>query len=211
MRWLREESGADIVPLAQGIDALAHGEGRRTAVAVTFDDGFMDVLTVAMPVLARHAIPFTVFVVGAYLDAPPARGLYMDRAAVRDLAQAPGASIGAHGFSHRPLTRLSDQALDDDLGKSRDAVLAVAPAGPVIVSYPYGAADGRVARHAEAAGFHAGLTSVVGVNTAASPRFRIRRTEILSGDDLEAYTRKLRGDYDWYRFRQQVYWPVPEL
>jgi len=39
--------------------------------AVTFDDGFRDNLTEALPILDRYGAPATVFVAGKYLDGPP--------------------------------------------------------------------------------------------------------------------------------------------
>jgi peptidoglycan/xylan/chitin deacetylase (PgdA/CDA1 family) len=209
MRWLREESGFEIVPLHDGVEALTHGPTRATAVAVTFDDGFRDVVTHAAPVLERHAIPFTVFVAGGYLAEPPVPGLYLDRAALRELSAVPAASIGAHGYSHRPMTRFTTPALDEDLQKSRAALVEIGVKDARSMSYPYGAADARVAARAAAAGFAVGATSLIGINDGSTPLLRLRRTEVLASDTLADYAAKVRGSYDWYRFRQQAYWPVP--
>jgi len=57
LRVLRQH--ADIVPLARLHDAPRRA---RPVVAITFDDGHLDNLTVAMPVLQRYGAPATVFV-----------------------------------------------------------------------------------------------------------------------------------------------------
>jgi peptidoglycan/xylan/chitin deacetylase (PgdA/CDA1 family) len=55
------------VALADALAALKTGTLVRRAVAVTFDDGYADVYRQAYPVLVRHAIPATVFVVAGVL------------------------------------------------------------------------------------------------------------------------------------------------
>ena len=206
MRWLREESGHELVQLRR---SAASETTPGTAVAVTFDDGFRDVLTAAAPILVRYRIPFTVFVVGAYLETPPTSRLYIDRSELRDLAALPLASIGAHGFTHRPLTSLTVEALDDELQRSKESVATCLGTLPTAIAYPYGAVNRRVVTRAEAAGFIVGATSVGGVNPPHSPPLRIRRTEILTADRLPEFIGKVRGDYDWYRFRQCIPWPRP--
>jgi peptidoglycan/xylan/chitin deacetylase (PgdA/CDA1 family) len=54
-------SGLEIVSLDQALERIA-GPGRRGFVALTFDDGYRDSLTRALPVLEKHDAPFTVYV-----------------------------------------------------------------------------------------------------------------------------------------------------
>ena len=209
MRWLREDSGYDITSLESGADALTGRPTGGPQVAVTFDDGFMDVLTVAAPVLARYQIPFTAFVVGGYLERPPASGLYLDPAALRDLAAAPHASIGAHGFTHQPLTHFDHESLGDELRRSRDAVRMCVGTDPLAIGYPYGAVNRDVIGGVEAAGFVIGATSFIGMNRSGVHPLCLRRTEVLAADGLAEFSGRLRGDYDWYSLRQRLYQPPP--
>lgn len=209
MRWLREQSGHAIVPLEQGCADLAGGRLQGIAVAVTFDDGFRDVLTTAAPVMAQLHIPFTTFVVGQYLDTPPDSGQYLDRAALRELAAVPGASVGAHGFTHRPLSRVDADTLEEELRRSRDVLGDCLGRDPSAMSYPHGAVNRRVAAAARTAGFVVAGTSLVGMNRPHADPLRIRRTEIVAADPLHRFRGKVRGRHDWYGLRQRLYWPVP--
>lgn len=59
----------NVVPLSAALDDLAHG--RRLpprAVALTFDDGYRDNLTFAVPVLRRLGLPATMFLVPGFLS-----------------------------------------------------------------------------------------------------------------------------------------------
>jgi peptidoglycan/xylan/chitin deacetylase (PgdA/CDA1 family) len=57
-----------VLPLADAADRLARGTLPRRACCITFDDGYADNLTLALPVLDRHRLPATVFVATGYLD-----------------------------------------------------------------------------------------------------------------------------------------------
>ncbi|HYN78051.1 MAG TPA: polysaccharide deacetylase family protein [Lamprocystis sp. (in: g-proteobacteria)] len=54
--------------LAEGLRRLDDGTLPRRAVCITFDDGYSDNLTVAVPILKRLEIPATVFVASGFLD-----------------------------------------------------------------------------------------------------------------------------------------------
>src|SRR6185503_14242705 len=55
---------ADVVPLGETIAGLASGKltPRRRMLSITFDDGYRDNLTEALPILQRFRVPMTLFV-----------------------------------------------------------------------------------------------------------------------------------------------------
>lgn len=66
MRFLR--SNFNVLPLGEALDALYQGRLPARAAAVTFDDGYANSCTVALPVLREHGVAATFFVASGYLD-----------------------------------------------------------------------------------------------------------------------------------------------
>jgi len=66
MRYLRERYR--VVSLEQLLRELEDPEATGQAVAVTFDDGYRDNFTAALPVLRQHGVKATFFVTTSFLD-----------------------------------------------------------------------------------------------------------------------------------------------
>ena len=123
------------------------------AVALTFDDGFSNFATEALPLLHEHGFPATVFVVAEYVGGDNRWGGRSDGVPIMpllgwdDLAGAvqKGVEIGAHSCTHPLLPSLGETALADELARAAVTIerrLGTRPGG---FAYPYGVADDRVA------------------------------------------------------------------
>ncbi|MCX7899950.1 MAG: polysaccharide deacetylase family protein [Methylocystis sp.] len=60
--------GYDIVSLDAALASLRAGGADRPFVALTFDDGYRDFADHALPILERHAAPFTLYVTSGFAD-----------------------------------------------------------------------------------------------------------------------------------------------
>jgi peptidoglycan/xylan/chitin deacetylase (PgdA/CDA1 family) len=137
-------------------DALAAGGGAGL-VAVTFDDGYRDVMRFALPVLRRYGFTATIFVVAGLLgrenawDPPPRREL-MTGDDLRRLTEA-GHEVGSHGDSHARLAGLEPGALAREVAGSRTALGRLLGVPPRSFCYPYGAVDTAAVRAVADAGY----------------------------------------------------------
>ena len=67
MSWIAEH--CDVVPFDElGSSAIQDGDGRRPAVAITFDDGYDDNYREVFPVLVKHRFPATFFITTGLVD-----------------------------------------------------------------------------------------------------------------------------------------------
>src|SRR5665213_1639900 len=119
-------------------------------LCVTFDDGYLDTLTNASPILSRLGLPFSVCVTPGLLDAGRP---HLDWRELKVLTEVANCEIGAHGLTHARLDSLDDAALAGELSVSRRR-LEEAVGKPVrVMTWPHGAASRRTAAAAKAAGF----------------------------------------------------------
>jgi peptidoglycan/xylan/chitin deacetylase (PgdA/CDA1 family) len=150
-------------------DAVAEGGGKR--VAVTFDDGYENMFTEALPVLRDLGVPGTVFVPTNFpehrepLSWPGidhwAEGEHADELLPLDweqisaLADA-GWEIGSHTCTHPRLTQLDDETLARELADSRAELERRLDRPCRTIAYPYGDVDDRVVEATRVAGYALG-------------------------------------------------------
>lgn len=172
----------------------------RRAIAITFDDGFRDNLTVALPLLEKFDLPMTLFVVAGFVDSDG----YLSEEELQEISKHPLISIGSHGLWHRHFNRITlDEArfelkesrrlLEDTIGKPVD-----------LVAWPYGECSAEVEQLAGECGYRAGWAVWQGTNEAFS-RWRV---PLGRNDHLLRFVAKASGVYGateakLHRFRER--------
>jgi peptidoglycan/xylan/chitin deacetylase (PgdA/CDA1 family) len=141
-------------------------------VLITFDDGYADLATTALPVLRRYAIAATAYLITARLRSPEEG--FLRREQVRDL-RAAGVEIGSHGHTHRPLDclRRAEALAEAVLSKRILEVLLDAPVRSF--AYPYGYHGAAVRRAVRAAGYDSACAVKNALSHRADDPFAIAR------------------------------------
>ena len=139
-------------------------EGKLTLpskpIIITFDDGYLDTLENAIPVLLELNMRAVIFVMGDRelksarwdelndFDTCPLMSDEQIRA-----VQKMGFEIGAHSLDHFPLTGLPEKQILHEVTKSKEAIENVLEQPIQTFSYPYGSVDERVEKIVSDSGF----------------------------------------------------------
>jgi len=197
-RWLRDRRTP--VGLAESLPRVSRtGRLPGRMVALSFDDGFRDVYETAWPVMMRYELPVTVFLVARTLveDDPqvdwvpggtPETVRVMTASQVLELHSA-GVMFGSHGYSHLPLTALSEEECEQELRTSREIIEDVLHDPVRLVAYPHGQDNEMVRRAARNAGYAFGLRTAR--RATRTSKYSIPRVGIYRSTDTRSLRVKL--------------------
>ncbi|RZU11713.1 polysaccharide deacetylase family protein [Streptomyces sp. BK239] len=165
-------------------------------VLLTFDDGYEGVHRHALPALAEHGFPATLFVSTGWLrgdhDTGAGPDTMLDWPQVRELAAA-GVEIGGHSHTHPQLDQLDDTALHTELTRCRDLVADELGVPPVSFAYPYGYSSRRVRTAVRQHGFAQALAVGNSLARRAQGPYALRRVTVRRDTDAGEFVRLLDG------------------
>ena len=181
--------------------------------AITFDDGFEDNYTQALPILLRNGLSATIFVTTAFVDGsiditamwPAYRGLRpLNWSQVLEM-RAAGMDIGAHTATHPTLAGLSQPAAWKEIYDSKRYLEDRLQEPITLFAYPLGqprTMPGILKRLVQQAGFSAACSTIWGADNRNTDLFALRRLRVDVFDTPEDFEAKLRGDWDFVALYQ---------
>jgi peptidoglycan/xylan/chitin deacetylase (PgdA/CDA1 family) len=208
MRYLNENGYRTV-----GLDDVMNGSpASEPRVAITFDDGYEDFYTHALPVLSSYGFRATVFVVSSFPQCPE-RNLGQDRylnwTQIRELL-ALGNEIGSHTVSHPDLHRIPGERLEYEVAESKRVIEQETGARIDSFAYPYAFPEHDIGFLAALRailcrnGYAKGVCTSIGTAKPNADCFFMPRIPINSFDDLRLFEAKLAGAYDWMHIVQSL-------
>ena len=163
-------------------------------VGITFDDGYRDFLTSALPMLERYGFTATLFAVAGLVggvnvwDGGQGWSL-LDRDELLEV-KGRGIEIGSHGMTHVRLAGLDHGTLRREVRDSRELLSELLGGAVHGFCYPYGSLDDRAMRAVREAGYAYGCG--VKVPSAAVSTFSLPRMHVGQEDGAFRLTVKRR-------------------
>ncbi|MBC8159721.1 MAG: polysaccharide deacetylase family protein [Roseiflexaceae bacterium] len=179
MAWLVEQ-GYTTVRL-RDLAACLRAEQRcpERPVALTFDDGYADNYSAALPVLRHYGFTATFYIVPGFVGRPGYM-TWQQLAVLRDS----GMEIAAHSMGHGDLAGMAFEQAHAEIVQSRAVIEAELGVAVASFSYPAGSYTPEVAEAVQAAGYTNAVTTWPGANFERLyelPRRRVMGGEVIDG------------------------------
>lgn len=179
------------------------GEREGRVVGITFDDGYQNNLTHALPSLRRHGFSSTCYAVSGRMGQTNAwdvsNGIAQTALMTSDEARqwvAGGQEIGSHTRHHVDLTDTADVMAYDEIAGDRRALEASLQADVRQFCYPYGRYAPRHVDMARDAGFETATTTQRGRCLAGMDLLELPRVPVLRSTSLPVFWLKLATRYE---------------
>ncbi len=179
--------------------------GKRYA-ALTFDDGFQNVVENAIPEMVARRIPATIFVVPSLLGENPAWNTLGADYIREELLISPAQlkalpreliTIGSHTMTHAWLPSATEAEAHEEISQSRESLQRLLHQRIDLFSFPYGGCNDRLIELCREAGYARVFTIVPRLAFRDAEEFVTGRIEVNPSDWPLEFRLKLLGAYRW--------------
>jgi len=204
MKWAYDH-GFHTITLSDVYDALEnHRAIDSHAMVLTFDDGYEDFYTAALPVLERYNFRATAYIISGFVGRPG----YMTWPQIIT-ADTAGMTIGSHTLSHPNLTRQSPARLTAQVQGSKTQLEQHLGHPVVDFCYPSGRYNSTAVAAVRAAGYRDATTTAFAAFESLDAAYYWPRVRISGADDMRLFIEKLlTGVAEYQRYGES---PPPRL
>lgn len=177
------------VSLAQAVDSIrTHRPLPPRSIVLTFDDGYADFYTTAIPEMRRYGFTATDYVVPGLIGRPS----FMTWSQVV-AADHMGFTIAAHTMHHVDLTRMRSTTALWEMSESKRQLEQVLGHRVVEFAYPYGRFNGYLAGQARGMGFESAASTIPGAWHQGGELWFLHRQRVSGNTSLSAFAQLVGG------------------
>ncbi|CAN7738955.1 polysaccharide deacetylase family protein [Paenibacillus sp. LjRoot153] len=188
MKYLHDH-GYTPVSLSTFIGLIENESGLtapKNPVLLTFDDGYVDNVEEAMPILAKYNFPATLFMSPGMVEDTG----YLNWEQAKQLHEA-GWDIQPHGMTHPHLPRLSAEQQVFEITEARKLIEEKLGTQADVFCYPYGEYNQTTLKLLKEHGFRYAFTIDQGFTTNQQSPYLLKRLFINGEESLKAFINKL--------------------
>lgn len=186
-----------------GLMPYLRGEKNGKVVGITFDDGFLNNLTNAMPVLQRLGFSSTCYIISQRIgqtnawdgDKGVAQTPLMDAAQLRQWV-AGGQEVGAHSRQHVRLKQTDAATAQQEIALCKTELQAITQSAVQHFCYPYGDYGPEHVAMAQAAGFESATTVERGRCRGQDDLLELPRVPVFRATSLPLFWLKIASAYE---------------
>ena len=138
---------------ASEIPKMLEGKERigKKPITLTFDDGYESFYTIAFPLLKKHGLKSTIFIIKNRIG----KKGYLTMRELREISQSGIVEIGAHTISHKNLGKIGINEARVEITESKKSLEKDLNITVKTFAYPYGSFNKAVEKEVKKAGFTA--------------------------------------------------------
>jgi peptidoglycan/xylan/chitin deacetylase (PgdA/CDA1 family) len=195
-------AGYSVVDAVEAAGLLVAGDVPAKTVGLNFDDGYLDVLENAGPVLERHGFRATVFVPTGVIDGTAGFSWYerqpplLSWEQIVELDRAGTFRFEAHSVTHPNLRMLDEETARAEIAGSKLTLEAHLGRPVQAFCYPAGLFGERERRLVAEAGFAIGVSCEPGTNLPGADLLALSRRQVDARDSLLDFRAKVGGGHD---------------
>lgn len=202
MRFLYDNK-YNVVRLIDLIKSIQNNaEMPKKSIVITFDDGYKDNLTEAIPILKEFNFPALIFTCLGYIESNKKElddyWTKWDFLTREDLCHLLNfdIDIGLHSMTHRRLTGLNYNEITEEIINAKTKLESYINKQVNLFSYPHGTFNNAIIDMLKVNGFIGACCSIMGKNDSSVNLYQLKRTEIVRDDTIFEFKKKLNGYYD---------------
>jgi peptidoglycan/xylan/chitin deacetylase (PgdA/CDA1 family) len=188
-----------VVPLGDALAWLADpvATDGPAPVVLTFDDGTVDFVDQALPILERHRLPVTLYAATSFIDEGrtfPGDGRPVSWRGLADARTTGLVDVGSHTHGHRLLDRLAPSEVAGELDRSIELIAEHLGQPPLDFAYPKAVAGSAAAEQAVRKRFRSAALAGTHPNPfGGTDPYRLARSPIQRSDGMRWFEHKVQG------------------